>query len=257
MSLDRRRFLKLAGLTTLVGLGGTAGWELLRPGALEAAQETPNPGALTARRWGMVIDMQKFTPETAQASIDACNYYHNVPTIDTKQNIKWIWLAPYLNVFPETENPRASEAVETADFITMCNHCDNPPCVRVCPTQATFRREDGIVMMDMHRCIGCRFCMAACPYGSRSFNFMDPRPHIKKEYPRYPTRTRGVVEKCTFCSERLEVGQLPYCVEASGGAMVFGDVDDPGSEVRQILRQRFSIVRKPNLGTHPQVYYLV
>lgn len=232
-------------------------YQMVFPSEQGNSDVTPNPERLKGRRWGMLIDMRKLTPAKAQAAIEACNYYHNVPKIPGKQEIKWIWTAPYPNVFPETENRWADPDIKNAQFITMCNHCNNPPCVRVCPTKATFQREDGVVMMDMHRCIGCRFCMAGCPYGSRSFNFRDPRPFIKKEYPLYPTRTKGVVEKCTFCTERLAVGKLPYCSEASGGAMVFGDVDDAGSELRQLLRKRYSIRRKPNLGTDPQVYYLV
>ena len=155
------------------------------------------------------------------------------------------------------ENPLAGGGFGSMPFIVMCNHCQDPPCVRVCPTKATFQRDDGIVLMDFHRCIGCRFCMAACPYGSRSFNFQDPRPFIKRENPDFPTRTKGVVEKCNFCAERLAVGKLPYCSEASGGAMIFGDVDDAGSDIRKVLRSRYSIRRKPNLGTGPQIYYLV
>jgi molybdopterin-containing oxidoreductase family iron-sulfur binding subunit len=142
----------------------------------------------------------------------------------------------------------------------LCNHCQNPACVRVCPTKATYKRpEDGIVMMDMHRCIGCRFCMAACPYGSRSFNYGDPRRYLKTiPNPAYPTRTRGVVEKCTFCAERLAVGQPPACVEAAkDGALIFGDLADPNSAVRQILNSKFTIRRQPGLGTGPSVYYIV
>jgi molybdopterin-containing oxidoreductase family iron-sulfur binding subunit len=127
----------------------------------------------------------------------------------------------------------------------------------VCPTKATFQREDGIVMMDMHRCIGCRFCMAGCPFGARSFNWKDPRPYVKENYPGYPTREIGVVEKCTFCAERLAQGLQPACVEASGGAMVFGDLEDEKSEVREYLRKYFTIRRKAHLGTNPQVYYIV
>ncbi len=274
MGVDRRKFLKIAGISAALGLGGSVGWQLLRPGQLDAAEEpwntpyqwvtrdhgalkeVPNPRALKGKRWGMAVDMKKFTPATAKAAVEACNYYHNVPSIPTKQDIKWIWLAPYKNVFPEVENPMAGDYTDM-DYITMCNHCDQPPCVRVCPTKATFRRDDGIVLMDFHRCIGCRFCMAACPYGSRSFNFQDPRPFIKKQYDGFPTRAKGVVEKCNFCAERLAVGKLPYCAEASGGAMIFGDVDNAGSALRKALRGRYSIRRKPNLGTNPQVYYLV
>jgi [DsrC]-trisulfide reductase subunit O len=140
----------------------------------------------------------------------------------------------------------------------MCNHCTNPPCVRVCPTKATFKRADGIVMMDMHRCIGCRFCMAGCPFGARSFNFREPLPYIKAENPDYPRRERGVVEKCTFCTERLAVGKLPACVEACKvGALTFGDLEDHNSPVRKLLASRFTIRRKPELGTGPNVYYIV
>ena len=142
----------------------------------------------------------------------------------------------------------------------LCNHCTNPPCVRACPTKATFKRKsDGIVMQDMHRCIGCRFCMAACPFGARSFNYRNPRTGLKEENinPEFPTRTIGVVEKCTFCYERLAKGLRPACVEESKGAMAFGDLDDPGSEVRKILQTRYTIRRKPELGTEPAVYYVV
>jgi molybdopterin-containing oxidoreductase family iron-sulfur binding subunit len=112
-------------------------------------------------------------------------------------------------------------------------------------------------MMDFHRCIGCRYCMAGCPFGARSFNFQDPRPFIKKENPDFPTRMRGVVEKCTFCSERLDNGEMPACVEASNGAVLFGDLSDKDSEVRKALRENFTIRRKPSLGTEPGVYYII
>jgi Fe-S-cluster-containing dehydrogenase component len=112
--------------------------------------------------------------------------------------------------------------------------------------------------MDYHRCIGCRFCMAGCPYGARSFNWGDPKRFIKEATnPEYPTRSKGVVEKCNFCEERLAKGQYPACVEASNGAMTFGDLDNPKSEVRKLLKENFSIRRKPSLGTQPNVYFLV
>jgi molybdopterin-containing oxidoreductase family iron-sulfur binding subunit len=100
--------------------------------------------------------------------------------------------------------------------------------------------------------------MAACPYGARSFNWRDPRPFIKSENKEYPTRTKGVVEKCTFCTERLAVGKLPACVEAAPkGGMIFGDLADKNSEVRKIIETRYTIRRKPELGTAPSVYYLI
>jgi molybdopterin-containing oxidoreductase family iron-sulfur binding subunit len=151
-----------------------------------------------------------------------------------------------------------NERVKETPFLVLCNHCENPPCVRACPTKATFKREsDGIVLMDFHRCIGCRFCMAACPFGSRSFNFRDPRPFIAKTNKEFPTRMKGVVEKCNFCAERLAVGKLPACVEASDGALAFGDLYDPESVVRQLIKENYTIRRKQHLGTEPAVYYIV
>jgi Fe-S-cluster-containing dehydrogenase component len=270
MGIDRRDFIKLAGLSTLLGLGGKSAFELLRPGQVEAAMEG-EPAALKAQRWSMVVDMRKLDEQTAQKCIQACNRAHNVPDfthpvdpkvkIDpaaiTRWEIKWIWTDPYHNAFPGEEMPHMDDKVEHMQFLLLCNHCDNPPCVRVCPTKATFRRDDGIVMMDMHRCIGCRFCMAGCPFGARSFNWRDPRPFLKEENPAYPTREIGVVEKCTFCSERLAKGLMPACVVAAQGALAFGDLNDPKSKVRELLRENFTIRRKPFLGTNPQVYYIV
>jgi molybdopterin-containing oxidoreductase family iron-sulfur binding subunit len=112
-------------------------------------------------------------------------------------------------------------------------------------------------MMDYHRCIGCRFCMAGCPYGVRSFNWRDPRKFIKKINPDFPTRERGVVEKCNFCAERLAADKQPACVEASNGAMVFGNLNDPKSEVRRALAGNTTIQRKPELGTNPSLFYIV
>jgi Fe-S-cluster-containing dehydrogenase component len=258
MDINRREFLKIAGASTAIGLlGGWKAVELLAPGEVEA-EYLQNPKALTAERWAMVVDTKKMNQETANKCIEACHQIHNVPDIgDPKREIKWIWLEPFENAFPGQHQEHAAEQLTGKFFIVMCNHCDNPPCVRVCPTQATWKREDGVVMMDQHRCIGCRFCMAACPFGSRSFNWMDPRPFIKNRSPEYPTREKGVVEKCNFCAERLAKGLMPACVEASNGALIFGDMGNSGSEPRKILRTRYALTRKTHLGTSPQVYYLV
>jgi Fe-S-cluster-containing dehydrogenase component len=114
------------------------------------------------------------------------------------------------------------------------------------------------VMMDYHRCIGCRFCMAACPFGSRSMNYRDPRPFIPRLNPDFPSRTKGVVEKCNFCEERLARGILPACVLAcKEKALAFGDPEEKGSEIRHVLERGFSIRRRSELGTGPQVYYLL
>lgn len=263
MSINRREFLKLAGISSLLGVGGVAAVSGVKS-LVDASQVMPNPEALKAKRWGMVVDMAKFkTDEDYQRCIDACNRAHNVPAIgNLKEEVKWIWKETFEHAFPGQESEYLAEKIKELPFLVLCNHCENPPCVRVCPTKATFKRKsDGIVMMDMHRCIGCRFCMAACPYGARSFNFRDPRPKIEKVQdnypnPEFPTRTKGVVEKCTFCYERLAKGLQPACVEASKGALLFGDMEDPNSEVRKILDSRYSFRRKPELGTRPSVYYI-
>ncbi|NQU04099.1 MAG: 4Fe-4S binding protein, partial [Syntrophaceae bacterium] len=173
-TIDRRKFLKITGVSTIVGLLG--GWkfvELLAPGELEATY-LPKAEALTAKRWAMLIDMEKLTGETAGKCIKTCHRIHNVPDVgDPKREIKWLWLERFEHAFPGDEHDHMPESVEEGRFFVMCNHCDNPPCVRVCPTKATWQREDGIIMMDQHRCIGCRYCMAACPFGARSFNWGD------------------------------------------------------------------------------------
>lgn len=259
MSIDRRQFLKIAGISTIVGLGGISAVSTLSRNLVEASQVTEDPKALVAKRWAMVIDIGKFkTQDDYKKAIDACHRVHNVPDFgNPKDEIKWIWKETFEHAFPGQEHEYMPESMKHMPFLVLCNHCDNPPCVRVCPTKATFKREDGIVMMDMHRCIGCRFCMAGCPFGARSFNWKDPRPFIKEENLEFPTRMKGVVEKCTFCYERLAVGKKPACVEASKGALIVGDLQDPNSEVRRVLGSRFSIRRKPELGTRPSLYYLI
>lgn len=262
MSMNRREFLKIAGISTIAGIGGTTVVGGLRKGVLEAAQTAPNTDALTGKRWGMAIDMSKLkSEETIKRVTEACHRIHNVPDFsNTKDEVKWIWTETFEHSFPGQEHKFMAEDMKHKPFLLLCNHCDNPACVRVCPTKATFKRKDGIVMQDMHRCIGCRFCMAACPFGARSFNYKDPRlAKNLQEYvnPEFPTRTIGVVEKCTFCYERLAKGLKPACVEESNGALVFGNLDDPVSDIRKILASKHTIRRKPELGTEPNIYYII
>lgn len=261
MENSRRDFLKIAGLSALsVSSGGVLN-------AFATSNEhdaTPEPEfskrkkALTAKRWGMVIDTRKFkSASDLEPIIEACHLIHNIPNHkEKKHEIKWIWEEEFKHGFTDIQHEYVNKRIKHLPFLMLCNHCKNPPCVRACPTKATFQREDGIVSMDFHRCIGCRFCMAACPYGSRSFNFRDPRP-IEHLNPDFPTRMKGVVEKCNLCAERLAIGKMPACVEASKGAIVFGDLEDPGSEVRKILDSNFTIRRKESLGTEPSVFYIL
>jgi Fe-S-cluster-containing dehydrogenase component len=259
MTISRRKFLKLAGASALLAAGCESVGDAYIGSAPGSAKVLPGPKALRAKRWAMAIDMRKFSgPDHVRRVIAGCHKAHNVPDIgDPGREIKWIWTDSFEHAFPGTDNRFLPAAVQERPVLLLCNHCANPPCVRVCPTGATFQREDGIVMMDYHRCIGCRFCMAGCPYGSRSFNFWDPRPYVAEVEPKYPTRTKGVVEKCDFCIERLAEGLPPVCVELSDGAMVFGDLDDPQSEVRKVLASHYTIQRKPQLGTEPGVYYVI
>lgn len=264
MESSRRSFLKIAGLSA-IGLGsGPVLDALATSGGHEGAPEptmSANEEALTGRRWGMVVDTRKIrSSEDLKPIIDACHKIHNVPTMQRKDHeIKWIWEEEFKHAFPSKAHEYLDERVKELPFPVLCNHCENPPCVRACPTKATFKREsDGIVLMDFHRCIGCRFCMAACPFGARSFNFRDPRDFLPE--PRsldFPTRMKGVVEKCNFCAERLAVGKLPACVEASNGILTFGDLEDPESDVRKLLKSNYTIRRKQALGTGPSVYYIV
>lgn len=257
MGINRRQFLKITGISML-GVGASAA-NLVWRNKTDAMQAAPGQEELKAKRWAMVVDVRKLkTEEDYKNIIDACHNMHNVPDFgNPKDEVKWIWKETYEHSFPGQENEYLPEEIKHKPFLLMCNHCENPACVRVCPTKATFKRADGIVMQDMHRCIGCRFCMAACPYGARSFNYRDPRPFIKNSNPEYPTRMIGVVEKCTFCTERLVKGLMPACVEKSKGALIFGDLEDPNSEVRKVLSGNYTIRRKPELGTGPSIFYII
>jgi len=143
----------------------------------------------------------------------------------------------------------------------QCHHCDNAPCVRACPTQATWKEPDGIVVIDYNWCIGCRYCMAACPYWARHFNWVEPsiepdRINPDQGYISNRIRPVGVVEKCTFCLHRTRKGRYPACYEACPtGARKFGDLADPESEVRQIFERRRVWILKEELGTKPRFFY--
>jgi molybdopterin-containing oxidoreductase family iron-sulfur binding subunit len=267
MDQDRRSFLKAAGRTA-VGLG--CGFPLLQA-ACSGSRHGAAAGEATSTQWAMVVDVRKcLQDDVRRACVEACHREHNVPDIpDPQEEVRWIWSERYRDAFPDQTHTRTGPALAETPVLVLCNHCARPPCVRVCPTQATWKREsDGIVMMDMHRCIGCRYCMAACPYGSRSFNWRDPRPYVANgedgEPPsEFPTRAKGVVEKCNFCAERLRDGREPACVEAARrvpggrGALVFGDASNPDSEVSRILADTHTVARRVGLGTGPNVFYIV
>ena len=263
MQTSRRNFLKAAGLTALGFAVVKPAFDVfshLKPAEARSEAQQLIGEPVIAHRYGMVVDTRA-CEEAGECTecIDACHRIHNVPKMKDKDDeIKWIWKAPYGKVFPEEEYEFLESDLKNKPVLILCNHCTNPPCVKYCPTRATWKREeDGIIMVDYHRCIGCRYCMAGCPYGARSFNWRNPGPFIEDINPNFPTRTRGVVEKCNFCAERLVKGLLPACVEACPQqALTFGDLENPDSEVREILRTKHFVQRLPELATHPNVYYL-
>ena len=161
----------------------------------------------------------------------ACKMQNNVP-----DGMLWNRVLTEGGNAPDTaggtwDNP------EMQHWPVACQHCENPACLKVCPTGATYKDEQGRVEIDYDRCIGCRMCMAACPYNARVFNWEDPRRDGDFNWgvARVPVRTRGVMEKCTLCKERTDAGEEPMCVVCCPThARVFGDLDDPNSELAQL-----------------------
>jgi molybdopterin-containing oxidoreductase family iron-sulfur binding subunit len=146
---------------------------------------------------------------------------------------------------------------------TQCFQCQKPPCVDVCPVSATWMEPDGIVVVDYNWCIGCRYCMAACPYDARRFNWADPvipeaDVNLNQHYLGNRLRKKGVVEKCTFCIQRTRAGANPACVEACPtGARIFGNLLDPESEIRWVLTNKKVFRLKEDLGTEPKFWYFM
>jgi Fe-S-cluster-containing dehydrogenase component len=164
----------------------------------------------------------------------------------------------------ETGNTTYTHTVPQDDKFYMpvqCQQCDNPPCVTVCPVEATWKEEDGIVVVDYNWCIGCRYCEAACPYHARRFNWEAPTVpadeiNPNQDYLSNRVRPQGVIEKCHFCLHRTREGRLPACLEVcSTGARVFGDLNDPDSDINWILKNKRVFVLKEELGTRPSFFY--
>jgi molybdopterin-containing oxidoreductase family iron-sulfur binding subunit len=208
-------------------------------GAREAGE--PASGQV---RWGLLVDANK-CPEGCSACVSACAQENGIsengrPATDAQ------WIRKVSVRDPATGSERS--------FPVMCQHCAEPPCVDVCPTGASFKRADGIVLVDKHTCIGCRYCMMACPYKARSF----VHEAITGQKAHAP-RGKGTVESCTLCVHRVDADRQPACVEAcgseGGGAMVFGDLNDPDSEISQRLAAYPSAQIRADLGLDPGVRY--
>lgn len=211
---DRRQFLGVAAATGLIALA---------PGVrlVELARAKPDDAAVTEdTRWGMLIDTTRCS-QGCDACVTACNDEHGLTGFDRPEtDAQWI----------RKLTLHDNQTGKVVSLPMLCQHCEHPPCVDVCPTGASFKRADGIVLVDKHTCIGCRYCIMACPYKARSFiheNLTDQLPHAP--------RGKGTVEGCTFCVHRVDTDRTPACVEACGSkgnrAMVFGDLNDRDSDI--------------------------
>jgi Fe-S-cluster-containing dehydrogenase component len=237
-------------------------------------------------RWAMAIDLDKCV--ACQGCSIACRQENNTPAVAPEEAANGRAMR-WNDVFPYPINDKEAHGefpnVTTRYMTRPCMHCDNAPCAKVCPVQATYRDAEGIMRQDYNRCIGCRFCTVACPYGVRDFNWQEPQwiPEFTSflnpdslsvngslEGP--PVRPRGVVEKCTFCIHRLVKARqkaedegrefradeyVPACVQTcTARARFFGDLDDPDSTVSKLAKSTRAFHLLEEVGTHPKVIYL-
>lgn len=218
-------------------------------------------------RWGMVIDLDRCTG--CQACVMACKAENNVPAVGMKEAVRGRIIS-WMQVLTEEDEEHSGEVRR---FLPRpCLQCDDPPCTKVCPVYATYLDPEGIVAQIYGRCIGCRFCMAACPYNAKYFNWYRYQKEALGQNPDVSVRPKGVVEKCTFCHHRLQKAReralaegrevapgeyVPACVEACPTrAIVFGDLSDPNSEVSKLARSPRAFRLQEELGTKPKVIYL-
>ncbi len=235
----RRRFL--------TGVGAAAGL-FLAPGVVlvsPARARAPGQPASARKRWGFFIDLTKLDEAASNACVEACRTENGwkgsgKPETDPQ----WI----------RTVSVRNPQTGVTKFVPVMCQHCSNPTCVDVCPTGASFKRADGIVLVDRHRCIGCRYCMMACPYKARSI-ILEP---VSNQKPHAP-RGMGTVEGCTMCVHRIDNGGVPACVEAANavapGSIVFGDLYDSASEISRRVAKYTTTRIRVDLGLEPGILF--
>ena len=199
---------------------------------------------------GIAIDLERCVG--CHTCANACKMQNNVPT-------GMLWNRVTTEGCDVIDGAVGTYPNLTRTFLPVaCQHCENPACQRVCPTGATYKDELGRVEIDYDKCIGCRMCMAACPYNARSFNWEEPVRDVDFNYgdAEVPVRPRGVAEKCTLCRERTDRGEEPMCVVCCPThARIFGDLDDPTSEVSKTVVERKAHVLLEEQGTRPQVYY--
>jgi tetrathionate reductase subunit B len=241
----RRKFLK-AGALISAGTAGAYGLPLLTAFKSNAATEKASSAKC---RWGMVIDINKCLPNCT-ACVDACRKENNVGfSGDNRRDV--------YRIRKVTVENRLSAGFSEKAVPLLCNHCDEPPCALVCPIQATYKREDGIVIVDPHRCMGCRYCMIACPYDARHFNYKENHDWPNQNQPK---RSHGVAESCTLCAHLLDQGKRPACAEACwrtpAKAIYVGNLNDANSDVSTLIRNHPVKRLLEGLGTEPKVYYI-
>jgi len=219
LTSTRREFMA-GGITgSMIAAGATVAPGIFLTSTAQANDKSA--AASSKNRWGILIDTNKDVDW--EQCVDACNKEHG---LNNETHSRDDQKTQYIRVV--TIKNKATGY--SKQLPVMCQHCENPPCVDVCPTGASMKRDDGIVLVDRHRCIGCRYCMMACPYKARSF------VHEKLTDQKFSTpRGKGCVESCDMCVNRIDKGLQPACVEASQGGMIFGDLNDPSSEISKTM----------------------
>jgi molybdopterin-containing oxidoreductase family iron-sulfur binding subunit len=241
-----RRGWLAGGAAALAGIAVAPGIRLIEVAQAATGSESraAGSGADPKVRWGLLIDSTK-CDSGCDDCVKACGRENGLQSaLPDRQRPQWIRKV----TITEVKSGRQSSAP------MMCQHCASPPCVDVCPTGASFKRADGIVLVDRHACIGCRYCMMACPYKARSF-VHEP---LAEQNPQVP-RGQGCVESCTLCVHRIDRGGAPACVEACSAAgreaMLFGNLNDPESAISRRLRELNSVALRADLGLDPGVRY--
>jgi molybdopterin-containing oxidoreductase family iron-sulfur binding subunit len=232
MDMNRRNFLK-----TSVGAAAVA----IAPGMmLFQVANGGTEGVSNKVRWGMLIDTEQ-CKSGCNDCVTACNIENGLSGGTKSTDSQWIRKIEIKDISSGRE----------LSLPMMCQHCEHPPCVDVCPTGASMKRADGIVLVDKHRCIGCRYCMMACPYKARSF-VHEP---LSDQNPDVP-RGKGTVESCTLCVHRIDAGGQPACAEACvNKAILFGDLNDPESEIAKRVRSVATTQVRADLRLNPGVRY--
>ncbi|MCW8335281.1 sulfate reduction electron transfer complex DsrMKJOP subunit DsrO [Vibrio paucivorans] len=231
MDSTKRRFLSAvtagAALIPVTGINTATAATVIRN------NNQPDRKGESGKRYAMVIDLRQCVG--CQACTVGCSIENQAPIGQFRTTVKQYEVAL-------EDGSTATQEVKAFTLPRLCNHCENPPCIPVCPVQATFQREDGIVMVDNSRCVACAYCVQACPYDARFIN-----------------EETLTADKCTFCAHRLEQGLLPACVETCvGGARIIGDLNDPNSEIQRLLTQHKDDIKvlKPEANTKPHVFYI-